>query len=267
MNGNRRGAVSGSVARWAGVASMVAVCAACTTKVTTAIVTGPKVERRVPIEAGAIGSSTWRWDGKGFTGNIAWRTCRIETSWKETEQRTTSSRTTAAVPFLVAGAGLALAVAGFATYDYDGVERKCTNDAVGLCYDVEADNTGASLLMLGGGALMGVGAGMGVIKTKPQVTDGKPEQKRSSRDAPCVQPEDLAELVLVLQITERKFLTIQVERDGSARIPIPTGIALQRNVDLPVLVYRVPRKASQVVPRWSVVGHARADAEGARDHK
>jgi hypothetical protein len=255
--------VSGSVARWAGVAAVVAVCAACTTKVTTTVVTGPKVERRVPVEAGAIGSSTWRWDDQGFfTGNIEWRTCRIETSWRETEQRTTSSRTTAAVPFLVAGAGLALAVAGFATYDSDGVEREC-NDAIGPCYDVEADNTGASLLMLGGGALMGVGAGMGVIKTKPQVTDGKPQQKRSSRDAPCVQPEDLAELVLVLQVTQRKFVTIQVERDGSARIPIPAGIELPRNVDLPVLVYRVPRKASEAVPRWSVVGHARAEAEGA----
>jgi hypothetical protein len=92
----------GSVARWAGVAAVVAVCAACTTKVTTAIVTGPKVERRIPIEAGAIGSSTWRWDGQGL-------------------------------PVLVAGAGLALAVAGFATYDFDGVEREC-NDAIDLCY-------------------------------------------------------------------------------------------------------------------------------------
>jgi hypothetical protein len=258
--------VSGSFARSAGVAAVVVVCAACTTKVTSTIVTGPKSERRIPIEAGAIGSSTWRWDGQGFTGNIEWRTCRIETSWKETEQRTTSSRTTAAVPVLVAGAGLALAVAGFATYDYDGVEREC-NDAIGLCYDVEADNTGASLLMLGGGALMGVGAGMGVIKTKPQVTDGKPEQKQSSRDAPCIQPQDLAEVVLVLQITRRKFVTIQVERDGSARIPIPKDIELPRNVDLPVLVYRVPRKASEAVPRWSVVGHARAGAEGVGDHK
>ena len=150
------------------VAAMVVVCAACTTNVTTTIVTGPKVERRIPIEAGAIGSSTWRWDPEGFfTGNIEWRTCRIETSWKETEQRTTSSRTTAAVPVLVAGAGLALAVAGFATYDYDGVEREFNNDAIGTCYDVEADNTGASLLMLGGGTLRGVCGPSGLIKSRP----------------------------------------------------------------------------------------------------
>jgi hypothetical protein len=34
------------------------------------------------------------------------------------------------------------------------------------------------------------------------------------------------------------------------------------NVDLPVLVYRVPRKVSTLVGRWHVVGHARASPDG-----
>jgi hypothetical protein len=236
------------------------LCVACTTKVTTNIVRGAETERRNPVESGPIGSSTWQWNGQEFTGNVEWRTCRMETSWKETEQQTRTTRTTAAVPVAVVVVGLAILVTGFATYDYDGVQETC-NTGLGLCYEETADNTASSLLMLGGAAVMGLGVGMTAIKTKPQISDGKTEQKTSSREASCIQPQDLDELKLVLQISERKFVTFQVNRDGSARIRIPKGVEVPREVELPVLVYRVPRNTAHFVDRWSLVGHARAPAD------
>ncbi len=99
------------------------------------------------------------------------------------------------------------------------------------------------------------------VRLKPEIKDGKPEEKAIVENAPCIQKKDLEELKLVLQVTNKKFVTIQVNPDWSARIDIPPGVQLPMDVDLPVLIYRVPRKASGLVGRWHVVGYARAPAD------
>jgi hypothetical protein len=254
--------VSTSVHRFATL--LIAVLStACTTKVASNTIKGPVTERRTRLSpSGALGKSTWRWDGRGFTGKIEWQGCRIDTTWKETEQSITSTRPHAAVPYVTMAAGVAMATAGFILYDYDGVQRTCT---AGLCYDEDADNTLPSTLIVGSGLVAGSGFAAMKVRGGADVRDIKTEQKRASENGPCIQPKDIGELKLVLQISDKKFVTIRVERDWSARIEIPAGIELPRNVDLPVLMYSVPRKASHLAGRWHVVGHARAGADGVAD--
>jgi hypothetical protein len=234
-----------------------------TTTVGTRTIQGAFTERRAPLEpSGALGKSTWRWDGRGFTGNIEWRGCRIDTTWQETEQSITKTRPGVAVPYVAMAAGVALLTAGLVTYDYDGVQQTCT---AGVCYNEEVNNTPQTMLIVSSGLILGGGIALLKVRPNAEVKDVKTEQKRASENAPCIQPKDLGELKLVLQISDKKFVTIRVERDWSARIEIPPGVELPRNIDLPVLMYRVPSKASHLAGRWHVVGHARAGADGAAD--
>lgn len=64
----------------------------------------------------------------------------------------------------------------------------------------------------------------------------------------------------MLQLIEKKFVAFRVNRDSSATIKIPPGVELPKDVDLPVLVYTVPHKVSNLIGRWHLVGHARAGA-------
>ena len=102
------------------------------------------------------------------------------------------------------------------------------------------------------------------VRTRAQVQDLKTEQKTAVKNGACIQPKDVGELKVVLQVSDRKFVTIQVNRDWSARIEIPPGIDLPRNVDLPVLLYTLPRKAAHLAGRWQQIGKARAGADGVR---
>ena len=52
----------------------------------------------------------------------------------------------------------------------------------------------------------------------------KIEHKSGSENAPCIQPKDLSELKLVLQVSKTKFVTVQVNRDWSANIEIPLDL-------------------------------------------
>lgn len=233
----------------------------CSSQVNTQTVKGPILERRTRIDpALPIAQSTWEWDGRGFSGKLEWRACEVQTAWKETEQRITKTKPNRTLPYILMPAGGLLSIAGTATYDFgEGTRVDCNGGTD--CRLEKPDNSLPVALMLSGGALVATGLLLTLQRPSVRVEDVRVHQKTRRTRAPCIEPRDLRELKLVLQVAPRKFVTIRVEADSTARIDLPPDVTVPRDVDLPVLVYQMPDKAAAAAGRWHTVGHARASSE------
>lgn len=213
-------------------------------------------ERRTPKADGEGISSEWQAEDGRVTGKVDWGSCRVErmsyrvvevTRWREPDKLT---------GYLLLGGGVLSTALGLALWNASG---SCPS---GGC----SGERNSTFLVLGLGAgLPTMGVGAATLLGKVSVTAEKGERQEDVKDeiGSCIQPRDLAELALVLEVEAGKTLPVRISEDGSAVIEVPAGSALPQGVDLPVVVQRAPRRAGDILSRSQVIGTVRLGDDAA----
>lgn len=216
-------------------------------------------DRRTPVDAEAeIVSSQWQAEPGRITGKVELGECRVERMSYQVVTVTTRREPNKIAGYAFLGGGLLMTAVGFALWN---ASASCPN---GGC----SGERNSAFLVLGlGTGLPAMGVGVGTLIGKLSVKDEPGERKEDVKNevGPCVEPRELADLALVLQVEEGKTLPVRLSADGSAVIEVPAGFELPQGVDLPVVVERVPRHTGDILRRSQVVGTVRLDAGAAAD--
>jgi hypothetical protein len=240
----------------------------CSSTTTTQTVSSPIAERRTRVDADEpIVTSTWALEGSKITGHVSWASCVSQRSWTTEQQSTVRRR-----PIPVAGWGLllgggALVGVGLGTRDSSAPEPACPTDPVAYneqmlygpsCGHTPSNGSSNAEVLIGAIAMV---AGLAVLSVsssdQTQTLSSQPHAETAT--GPCISPADLATLSLVLKLGERQFVHVALESNGEAVIELPahlpSSVRLAPGADLPIIVYRAPRSAAAILPRWQVVGN------------
>jgi hypothetical protein len=205
-------------------------------------------DRRTQAEADdAEISSEWQAEPGRITGKVNWGSCRLERMTYQFDTVTTRREPNKVAGYALLGGGVLAAALGISLW---GASASCPN---GGC----SGEKNSTFLILGLGAgLPAIGVGAVTLLGNTSVIDERGPRKEDAKDeiGPCLRPEELPELALVLKIAEGKELPVNLREDGSATIEIPAGLALPENAELPILVQRVPKHAGDVLRREQQIG-------------
>ena len=234
----------------------------CAQSVTTQTVKSPVFERRTQVAANEpLLRSEWQVAGGRVVGHVSWGSCVSQRSWSVEEQRIDHVRPSPPAGILMAGAGAAATVVGLATHNSQ-LTIKCTDTVSSSefgsfqdCRGVEPDNTGSNVAILSGALLLVVGSVLIATRPSDKVTVLKHEPHAETSVSPCIAPEDLSVMSLLLKLGPNRFAHITVAADGEASADLPADAHLPRGADLDIVVYRAPTAFAATLPRWTAVGH------------
>jgi hypothetical protein len=231
---------------------------ACSQDVVSRTVNSPVVEHRVPVDADApFVKSDWTFEGKRITGHVTWSSCVNSRSWQTEQQEIVHQTPNPVIAGVMIAGGVALGVVGAATYTTASTQT-CSDlfetGGITMCTTREPSNA-ASQLMITTGVLV-IATAVAVLNSHPgDLTRVVQTQAHSATGTEaCIPPRDLATLILVLKVGAGKFLHVALGENGDASIDLPEGVHLRPGVDVPIVVYRVPAAAKDLLQRWQVVG-------------
>lgn len=249
-----------------GALCVVAVVTACSSTTTTRMASSPVAERRLSVDANApVVTSTWMFDSSKITGHVNWASCVSQRSWTTEQQRIVHYEP---IPLVVGGllvGGSALFGLGIATHDFTFPEQACPSDPIeynlqmlyGPSCGHGPNNDASDAELITGAIAIAVGLATFAARPKDQIQT-QSQSHAETATGPCISTADLATLSLVLKLGEKQFLHVALEPSGDASIELPAHLPVSARPkpgsDLPVVVYRAPPGAANVLSRWQVVG-------------
>lgn len=215
-------------------------------------------EHRTPTDSEGEGiKSEWQLERGRITGRIAWGSCQIERMSYRLDEVTRRREPDKLLGYVLLGGGVLSTLVGFSLWSASG---SCPN---GGC----SGERNPTFLLLGLGAgLPAIGVGGATLLGKTSVSVEKTERHEDVKKerAACIQPHDLAQLALVLEVEAGKKLPVRLSADGSAVIELPVDLELPRGVEFPILVEHAPPRSGDVLERAQVIGTVRLDDDPAQ---
>ena len=235
----------------------------CARSQTTQTVKSPVLEIRRQVDPSeALLRSEWQVEGGRILGHVVWGSCVSARSWSVEQQRVDHVRPLPAVALLTAGAGLAALITGVATRDTQ-LTMQCTDvysqraDTPGFqsCRGQLPENGASDVSIVAGAIGMATGLILLGIQPSDKVTVLKHEPHAETSVSPCIAPEDLSIMSLLLKLGPNRFVHVTVDAHGEASADLPASAHLPKGADLEILVYRAPPVLAKTLPRWTAIGH------------
>lgn len=267
-----RGALAGPARRtlcW-GTMLFGAQSACVTTTVTRVDVERSVVDTRLPVhpEAPSI-SADFSLDGNVLSGRVRTARCTATRTWQTVPVTTTETKGNPATAWGLTIAGSALSVAGIAARE-DPKPPVCTPvyssgsqasvQADARCESSKPDNT-ATWVLLGAGVIAATAGLITLLKpTRTQTVEAPPVAHRQDTPTACVRPDELDRLKIAIAVSQNRLLRIPLAFDGTARVALPSSIALPSGATVPIVVLEGPPLATTWLRPGQVIGTLRVPA-------
>ncbi|MEI9936877.1 MAG: hypothetical protein WDO69_06615 [Pseudomonadota bacterium] len=238
------------------------VLGGCMQRETTQTVKSPVLERRTQADASEpLLRSEWQVEDGRIVGHVVWGSCVSERAWSVEEQKIEHVRPLPAAGWLTAGAGSAAIITGLAIRNTQ-LTVKCTDvpqsgeePSFPVCQGQEPENGASNAAIVVGTLALVTGAVLIAIRPSDKVTVLKHEPHAERSVSPCIAPEDLAVMSLLLKLGKNRFVHVTVAANGEASADLAASAHLPKGADLDIVVYRAPPVFAKALPRWTVIGH------------
>jgi hypothetical protein len=209
--------------------------------------------RKLAMDAPAF-TSTWRVAPDHIEGRLDWQQCERESTWTTKRIRVSRRTGTRAAAAVMLGASSVATVAALATMPQP--RERC---GIYGCTASWSDSTPSKVWAASALALLTGGVVLWVVSSGAKVETLADEPKQASSTGPCLSPNELAELLLVLKVGQKRW-PVRLQENGDVRVLVPEGTRVPVGVDLELVVFRAPSGAADLpLVRGQVLATLRLD--------